>query len=185
MLLSTGSQWLGASKQRLHDSEYFPLKNRSTIPTHKRLEYARGYLALGLVHEATLELEKIEVGDRKSIEVRAVWVELHMVAKQWELVLKVARLLCEVSPENEGAWIAWATALRKLQRVKEAGEVLLKAEPLHGGKSAILHYHLACYACLQGYHMEAEKYLAKACKMDTHFSDQWPSDPDLAGLLPF
>jgi hypothetical protein len=50
---------------------------------------------------------------------------------QSTLVLKVARPLCEVSPENEGVWIAWASALRKLQRVKEAGAVLLKAEPLH------------------------------------------------------
>lgn len=40
-----------------------PLKNnRSTIPTHKRLEYDRGYLGRGLVNEAAIELEKIEVG---------------------------------------------------------------------------------------------------------------------------
>jgi len=104
------------------------MEKYSNISTHKRLGYVRGYLALGSVNEATLELEKVEVGDREAIEVRAVRVELHVAAKQWELVLKVAAPLCEVSPENEGAWIAWASALRKLQRVKEAEDVLLKAE---------------------------------------------------------
>jgi tetratricopeptide (TPR) repeat protein len=183
--MSTGSQWLGTSERQLHDSEFLPLKNRSTIATHKHLEYARGYLALGLVNEATFELEKIGVGDRKSIEVRAVWVELHVAAKHWELVLKVAQPLCEVSPEIEGAWIAWASALRKLQRVKEAEDVLLKAEPLHGGKSAILHYDLARYACLQGFHEDAEKHLTRACEMDKRFELQSLSDPDLAGLFPF
>lgn len=161
------------------------MENHSNISTHKRLDYARGYLALGLVNEATLELNNIEEGDLEAIEVRAVRVELHVAAKQWELVLKTAQPLCEISPENEGAWIAWASALRQLQRVKEAEEVLLKAEPLHGGKSAVLHYNLACYACLQGYHMEAEKHLAKACKMDDRLSQQSIDEPDLQGMMPF
>lgn len=58
------------------------MKSRSTISTHKHLEYARGYLGLGLVTEATEELGKVEIGDRESIEVRAVWVELHVAAKR-------------------------------------------------------------------------------------------------------
>lgn len=161
------------------------MENHSNIPTHKRLDYARGYLALGLVNEATFELEKIEVGDQKLIEVRAVRVELHVAAKQWELVLEIAQPLCGVSPENVGAWIAWASALRELLRVKEAREVLLNAEPLHGGKSADLHYNLARYACLQGFHEEAEKHLTRACKMDKRFELQSLSDPDLVGLFPF
>jgi len=33
--------------------------------------------------------------------------------------------------------------------------------------------------------MEAEKHLAKACKMDNRFLNQWLRDPDFAGLLPF
>jgi tetratricopeptide (TPR) repeat protein len=161
------------------------MENHSNISTHKRLGYAQGYLALGLVTEATEELEKIDEGQRESIEVRAVWVDLHMAEKQWETVLKAAPSICEAAPEKEGTWIAWAAALRKLQRVKEAEEVLLKAEPLHGGKSADLHYNLACYACLQGFHEDAEKHLTKACKMDKRFDGQWLSEPDLAGLLPF
>jgi tetratricopeptide (TPR) repeat protein len=161
------------------------MEKHSNISTHKRLGYVRGYIALGLVTEATEELEKINEGDREAFEVLAVRVELLVAAKQWELVLKVAQPLCEVSPENVGAWIAWASALCQLQRVKEAEEVLLKAEPLHGGKSADLHYNLARYACLQGFHEEAEKHLIKACKMDKRFDGQWLREPDLAGLLPF
>ena len=55
----------------------------------------------------------------------------------------------------------------------------------HGAKSAVLYYNLACYACLQGFHEEAEKHLTKACKMDERFEGQSLSEPDLQGMMPF
>ena len=155
------------------------------ISTGKRLEYARGYTALGLFREAGSELEQIAVHDQGSIEVQSVWVDLYMAAQKWKDVLKIARLVCETAPEKEGAWIAWAQALRKMDRIKEAECVLLKAEPFHGAKSAVLHYHLACYACLQGDHIEADRRVSKACKLDESYSEKSLNEPDLRGMMPF
>jgi hypothetical protein len=67
--------------------------------------------------------------------------------------------------------------------VKEAQDVLLKAEPLHGKKNSVLHYNLACYACLLGDMKEARQRLEIACKMDDKFKASALDDEDLRALL--
>jgi len=154
----------------------------SSIPDRRHLEYARGYIELGMVAEATHELEAIASEARMSTEALRVWVDLHMESKQWNQVVAAAKPVCEATPKDFGAWIAWAYALRELQQVKEAQAVLLRAEPLHSTNCAVLHYNLACYACLLGNKKEALRRLAVACKMD----DQWKAaaleDEDLRAL---
>ena len=149
------------------------------IPTHRRLEYASGYLALGMLKDAATELNLIEGDDAESAEALLLWVQLHHEAKQWNPLIKVAKAFAKVSPGEEQGWISWAYALRELQRVREAQEVLLQAEPLHGKTSAVLHYNLACYACLLGDREKAKRHLAKAFKMDAEFKESALEDPDL------
>jgi tetratricopeptide (TPR) repeat protein len=156
---------------------------RSSISTRKRLEYAKGYIGLGLIKEASEELEAIEGAARRSTAVERVRVDLAQAAKQWDLVVNLARQVAGASPEDEQVWISWAYALRELQRIKEAREVLIKAEEMHGHKSAILHYNLACYACLLGYLEEANKRLKRAIKLDKSFEDECDKDPDLKALF--
>jgi Flp pilus assembly protein TadD len=135
-----------------------------------------------MVNEAADELEAIDRDIRLSVEVLRVRVDLHMAAKQWNLVIAVAKPVCEASPKDEGAWIAWAYALREMQRVKEAQEVLLQAEPLHGNTCGVLHYNLACYACLLGNMQEARRRLSIAYKFDEHWSVSALDDEDLRAL---
>jgi len=153
-----------------------------TISIHRRLEYARGYIALGLINEASEELEAITGNARLSTEVLRVRVDLYMEAKQWDLVVDVAKPVCLATPEDEGAWIAWAYALREKQQVKEAQDVLLQAEPMHGKNCAVLHYNLACYACLLGDKKEAKRRLARACKMDAQWKAAALEDEDLRAM---
>lgn len=165
--------------------DYFnrAMSPRPSIPAHNRLQYAKGYIELGLVNEASEELEAIDGDARMSAEVLRVRVDLHMEAKQWELVVNLARQVAEALPEDEQVWISWAYALREMQCIKEADEVLHEAEKVYGHKSAILHYNLACYACLQGDHEEAGKRLKRAIRLDKRFADEWVEDPDLKALL--
>lgn len=156
---------------------------RSSIPTRKRLEYAKGYIGLGMIKEAEEELHAIDKGDQGALEVQRVRVDLFMEAKQWDEVVELAGPIAESLPQDEQVWISWAYALRELQRVKEAEAVLLRAEKVHGHKSAILHYNLACYACLLGYLEEAGKRLKRAIKLDKGFEDEWDKDPDLRALM--
>jgi tetratricopeptide (TPR) repeat protein len=156
---------------------------RPSISTHNRLQYAKGYIELGLVNEASEELEAIDGDARMSAEVLRVRIDLHMEAKQWDTVVKLAGQLAETAPADEQVWISWAYALRELQLIKDAEVVLLRAEKDFGHKSAILHYNLACYACLQGCHEEANKRLKRAIRLDKRFEDEWAEDPDLKALL--
>lgn len=136
-----------------------------------------------MIKEAAEELEAIEGDARMSTEVMRVRVDLHMEAKQWDEVVAFAGQIAEGLPEDEQVWISWAYALRELQRIKEAEEVLLKAEKVHAHKSAILHYNLACYACLLGCLEEAGRRLKRAIKLDKRFEDEWAKDPDLKALM--
>ncbi len=153
--------------------------NRTT-PRHVR--YARGYLELGLLNEASDELEAVDFSDRFLPDVLAVRGELHLAAKHWELLTGVGRELTTRAPAVEQGWIYWAYALRELQRIAEAKAVLLEAEPRHGRTSATLHYNLACYHALLGEMGEARARLKTAFRMHPEFKEAARADPDLKSL---
>lgn len=150
--------------------------------TPRHLRYASGYMELGMLDDAAFEIEAIAFEDRFAPPVLAVRVELYMAAKQWEIVVGVARELAAQCPTSERAWICWAYALRELQRIDEARAVLLKAEPMHGENSAVLHYNLACYYCLLGDLETARQRLSRACKIDPNLKDEALEDSDLVAV---
>jgi tetratricopeptide (TPR) repeat protein len=152
------------------------------ISTRRRLEYASGYLELGLLKDAAKELGLIEDDASDSAEVLQLWVRLQHQAKQWGPLVRVAEALIEVAPKEEQGWVSWAYALRELERIEDAQEVLRRAEPIHGKTSAVLHYNLACYACLLGDKVEAKRRLVMAFKLDAEFKIDAADDPDLEGL---
>ena len=57
------------------------------ISTTRRLEYASGFIELGLLNEASEELEAIEGADRLSAEVMAVRSDLSLAALVWYLLI--------------------------------------------------------------------------------------------------
>jgi len=154
------------------------------IPVRRRVEYGRGYLELGLLKEAEAELDAIPENEQSDLNVLEVRVDLHMELKHWVRVIGTAQLVCTQRPTNERAWIAWAYALRELQRIEEAKAVLLRAEALHGAKCGVLHYNLACYYCLLGDLKEAERRLKRACILDQSWREAALQDLDLKALWP-
>jgi tetratricopeptide (TPR) repeat protein len=151
------------------------------ISTARRLEYASGFIGLGLLNEASEELEFIEGEDRLSAEVMAVRANLYMAAKNWDLLIAVSRELARQCPNIDQGWIHWAYALRELGRIAEAKTVLLQAEPLHPS-CAVLHYNMACYECLLGDVPEARRRLSVACKMGKEWKTAALTDPDLKAM---
>jgi Flp pilus assembly protein TadD len=152
--------------------------------TPRHIRYATGYIGLNLLAEAAHELEAIAVDDRHAPPVLAVALELHMAAKDWESAGRIGQTLARNTPENENAWISWAYALRELQRIEEARDVLLEAEPLHGKTSSVLHYNLACYYCLLGDLPTARQCLNQACKLQPGCRKEAREDPDLEAIWP-
>jgi predicted Zn-dependent protease len=150
--------------------------------TRRHVRHAQGYIGLGMLKAAAAELESIESAEQCDPEVMSVHVELHMEGKQWEELVTAGSRLARTYPANEHAWIAWAYALRELNRVTDARAVLLEAEPRHGRMSAVLHYNLACYDSLLGSIASARERFATACRMDRRFEVEGRLDPDLKRL---
>ena len=87
------------------------------ISMARRIEYATGFIELGLLNEASDELEAIEGEDRLSPEVMAARSDLYMAAKNWDLLIAVSRELARQCPNIDQGWIHWAYALRELGRI--------------------------------------------------------------------
>lgn len=149
--------------------------------TKRRVEHASGYLAFGLLVEASDELEAIEGPDRLSPEVMSIRCDLYMMAKDWELLLAVARELTRSRPSDEKGWIHAGIALRKLDRIAEARAVLLEAKPTHA-RSALLHYNQGCYHCLLGEMDKARERVRRDCSANADFKKVALDDPDLKAI---
>jgi hypothetical protein len=105
------------------------------------------------------------------------------VAKEWDLLVVVAREVARTDPQQERAWIGWACGLRRLGMVATAREVLLDGEVHHGARSAQLHYNLACCNCLLGDLEAARMRLGRACKLcGRHLKALAQDEPDLQAL---
>jgi hypothetical protein len=155
----------------------------SRISTAHRVTHAMGYLELGMLVEAEAELEAIQVGDRLTPPVLLARMELHMVRKNWEPLIALAKAVAFADPAQERAWIGWAYALRCLERVGEARAVLLEADRHHGKTCGLLHYNLACYECLLGNLEQAKLRLDWARELgEADFKKLALEDSDLAPL---
>lgn len=141
-----------------------------------------GFASLGLLDQAADELEAIAFEDRLLPEVLLARIEIHTLARQWEIVAGVSKELTFQKPEQERGWIAWADALREQKQYGEALDVLVTAEPWHGKTSALLHYRLACYHSLLGTQEMAKERLSRACRMDKSLKQIALDDPDLTPL---
>lgn len=155
------------------------------ISTARRVEYALGYVGLGLLQEAADELAAVRLEDRYAREVMGVRVELHIATQQWDCVAEDARRLLALDQDNVSAWVALGCALRRLDGVAAAKQLLLKADQLHGATHAVIAYNLACYTCLLGELEVAKAYFARACRTDTSFKAAGLTDPDLEGISDF
>lgn len=153
----------------------------SVIPWQRRVEYAHGYLALGMLADATAELALLHPDDRARPEVLSVLCDLHSEAKAWSDMMDAGHRLAAAQPDNAHGWISWAFALREIQRIEEARDVLLRAEARHP-QCGTLHYNLACYYCLLGEPAEAERRLRRALSLDRNWKAAALNDPDLRAM---
>jgi Flp pilus assembly protein TadD len=154
----------------------------TVIPTRKHLDYALGYLGLNLLAEARAELAMITPADREKTEVLSVQLELAMAQSAWKRVIRLASKITRESPADERPWIAWAYALRELQAVGDALDILIMGEAAIDRPSPLVDYNLACYHCLLGDLTEARRRLKRACAREPSWKTEAATDPDLADL---
>jgi tetratricopeptide (TPR) repeat protein len=154
------------------------------ISPEKHLAYALGYVELGLFREARAELVHLSAEFAASPAALGVRLEIAMAESLWQEVLVLAEALVGNDAKLERPWIAWAYALRELERVTEAQETLLTGRRLISRPSVLVDYNLACYAALLGELDEARALLVDVFNRDKSWREVAKTDPDLAVLFP-
>ncbi len=154
----------------------------AVIPPEKHLAYAFGYLELGLPAEARTELSSLSPEFLATAPALSVRIEIAMAQSAWGEVIALAPELIGHDSALERPWVAWAYALRELERIGEAQETLLAGSRLIARPSLLVHYNLACYACLLGDLDEARRLLAAIYARDKSWRETARADPDLAAL---
>jgi len=173
-------------KKTLMDPRFRPTKPKrgrtACVPTHRRLEYAHGYILLGMLREAAEELRAIEGEDRCDPKVVDLLMDLYLNSRQWTRLAVAARQHTELWPGAEQGWIMWALALRQVGRLPDAKAVLQRGAPLLDVPGAGLHYQLACCNSLLGEPGEARRELELSLQIDSSMRHKALNDADLKGL---
>jgi tetratricopeptide (TPR) repeat protein len=117
-------------------------------PNTHYLSAALGWLELGNLAEARVELALIDPAQQTHPDVLEVRWLICVEDSRWEEGLEVARALLENAPKRSSGWLHQAYALRRVPEggVKKAWEALLPAFDRFP-KEPIICYNLSCYAC--------------------------------------
>ena len=139
---------------------------------------AQGYLELGMLEDALVELNSLPSAVQGRLEVLHMRLFIHMQGKCWCEALKISQIICRAHPEETAGFIHAAFCLHELGRTGEAKEVLL------GGPSTLLneatyHYNLGCYDAVLGNLEDAQAHLRVSFKLDKKFREFARTDPDL------
>ena len=151
------------------------------IRTETRIQYAAGYLDLGMLKEATRELKEISQDDADLPQVTALWIRVYLERRYWRKMERASKELVRRIPKDVFGWVNWAYALREMNRHAEAKAVAFKGLKLHP-KEAVLWFNLACYCSLLEEVEEASGHLDTAISLDKEFEAEAVDDPDLDNL---
>jgi len=156
-------------------------------PDCHHLSAALGWLGLGNVTEAGVELKKIAPEFRSHPHVLAVQYDVHALAGKWDAAADIAGTLAQLEPEHPGTWVSLAYAIRRKAGggIPLARSILIQAQRTFP-EEQIIAYNLACYDCQLGDLDAAKVWLDKACKLgDAETMKQTAlQDEDLKPLWP-
>ena len=139
-------------------------------PDHHHLLAAQGWLELGNLCEAGLELERIAPALNEHPAVLEVRWQIHAHAKQWEECVALAATIIRTDPTAAMGWIHRSYALHELRRTAEARDGLLSVVGIFPDEPTIP-YNLACYECTLGHEVKAGEWLKKI--FSTEHAAEW------------
>jgi tetratricopeptide (TPR) repeat protein len=144
----------------------------------RHLRAAIGFIELGMLEDAVFELESLPPEDRGRSSVLALRVEIYRTAGNWSLMEVVARELWKRHPDEPIYWTNLAWAVRRLDTLVAARDILLEAVERFPG-DAMSHFNLACYSCQLGDIEQAKARVGKAIELDAKFKMIALDDADL------
>ena len=84
-----------------------------TMLPQRRISFAQGYLALGMVDEAAAELEQLPPAAAQQPEALAVRLAVLHEQKKWTEVRDLSRAMVQHTPGEPALWVSWAYATRR------------------------------------------------------------------------
>jgi Flp pilus assembly protein TadD len=152
-----------------------------------QLNAVLGWLELGNLQEARIELDRLASGVQARPDLLEVRWILDARQEDWSEALKTAERLVEVAPDNSAGWLHRAYAARRVPEggVEQAATLLKPAAEKFPNEPTIP-YNLACYACQLGQLDEARSWLKEAVKRGSarKVRTMGLSDSDLEPLWP-
>ena len=156
-------------------------------PDSHHLSAAAGWLGLSNGAEAAAELEKIAPQFSSHPDVLAIRCDIHLQAGNWDAAAEIAGTLTRLEPQEPGAWISLAYAIRRKTGggIPQARAILIQARKTFP-QVTIIAYNLACYDCQLGDLNAARFWLEKACGLGDarNVKQMARQDPDLEPLWP-
>ena len=147
----------------------------------RHLRAAIGFIELGMPEDAVFEIENLPPEDKNRRDVLELRLEIYREAKAWSLMEVVARELWKRHPEEPDYWTNLAWAVRRLDSLVVARDILLVAVERFPS-DAMTHFNLGCYACQLGDIGQAKTRVGKAIELDAKFKLLALDDADLEAL---
>ena len=157
-----------------------PVNKKRPHQLEPKVHWSRvtGYMQLGIIEEALIDLAMLPDDDQWGKKKRAMRLEIFQQQKNWQEMAEVAHGLRMEFPEDVQWWIADAFATRRSQSIEQAREILLEGLVCHY-EDATIRFNLACYACQLGSLGECMDFLKEAVKRDKRFKVMAMEDEDL------
>ena len=168
-----------------HGMNLVPMMQPLEPPDLHFLSAAIGWLGLGSVEEARMELARISPAHRHHPDVLEVQWLICAEQKQWDEALEVARGLMAKAPDRSSGWLHQAYALRRVSSggIKQAWQALLPAFDKFP-EEPVISYNLSCYACQMKQLEAARVWFKRALVLGgkEKFKRMALEDPDLEPL---
>ncbi|MFC7337291.1 tetratricopeptide repeat protein [Haloferula chungangensis] len=147
--------------------------------TARQVMAVQGYTELGLFDVA---LEELGLIDQDLDIANILRCDLFSRQSRWAEMGELAKRLARSDPDSPQWWISWAYAVRRLETIDAAREILIEARKSHP-KEPIIIYNLACYASVSGELEEARQLLDQAIALDKTCQEMAVKDSDLEALF--
>lgn len=145
------------------------------------LTAAEGYFELGMISDATAELDQIPARYQSHAEVSSIRLQVLIASGNYVRGEHVARGLVFKQPEKAFPWLGWAFCARRAISLSAAEQILEMAHAVHP-LNGIIVFNLACYANAAGRIAEARKLFDRATKLEPAAADWALEDDDLRGV---
>lgn len=147
----------------------------------RRLEAARGYLALEMPDHAVRELNAVDTPEECAFEVNQLRGEALRLNKQHDEALRVySRALAE-NPQDVSVMLGMAWCYKRTDQLDKAISAMENAYQAASDEPIVL-YNLACYFALAGDKNQALSWLGRSLRMDASLRKLIPDEPDFNRL---